>query len=150
MSKTACDQCPWRTGNQGKRHAHGFYTKANLTRLWNQLRKGGQPQSCHVTDPSHPDHVAAGAKPGATARECPGSVVLIKREMRKMADAHRCVSGASVDRYKETRKKGLTKTGILYWVVQRVQLAGQPFFGGDPLPETDDDPAVGLPKYLEE
>ena len=142
-----CDQCPWRLTNQGKRHRFGFYTKANLRRLWNQVRGGGRPQSCHLTDPSHPEHAAVGAKPDSTPRECPGSVILIKREIRAMADETGTVSPTSIDRYLATRRRGITKRGILYWVVQRIQLAGVPMVGGNPLPEVDvDDPEIRLPR----
>ena len=86
-----CAQCPWRRSNQGKKHAFGFYTKANLRRLWNQVRGGGNAQSCHLTDPSHPDHIAVGAKADSEARECPGSVIVVKREIAKMANKDRVI-----------------------------------------------------------
>ena len=149
--KKPCEQCPWRLVNQSKRHPFHFYTKANLSRLWNQIRKGGGMQSCHLTDPSHPDHVAVGAKPGATAQECPGSVILVRREAMKMADDKGLIDVEGLTRYKLSRKKGLTKTGILYWIVQRIQFAGQPFVGGEALPEVDDeDVEIGLPENLRE
>ena len=107
-----CDQCPWRLANHGKKHKFGFYTKANLRRLWNQVRGGGTAQSCHLTDPSHPDHVAVGAKPGATAQECPGAVILVLREVQRMADANNVIDAAAPKRYLAGRKKGLTKRGI--------------------------------------
>lgn len=149
--KKPCAQCPWRLSNQGKRHFGSFYTKANLRRLWNQVRGGGAKQSCHLTDPSHPDHIKAGAKETSEAVECPGSVILINRELRKMSDENGVISDESLDRYRKTRKKGLMKTGILYWVVERIQFAGVPMVGGSPLPEVDaDDPEIGLPSFLEE
>jgi hypothetical protein len=144
-----CDQCPWRLSNQGKRHQFGFYTLANLRRLWNQIRRGGGAQSCHLTDPSHPDHVAVGAKPEATARECPGSVIVVLREVEQMANAERVVTPESMARYRSTRKKGLTKEGILFWVVSRLQYGGVPFVGGVKLPDVDvTDATVGLPEVL--
>lgn len=48
-----CAQCPWRTSNQGKRHPDGWYTKANLRRLWAGLRRG-ERMTCHPTDPANP------------------------------------------------------------------------------------------------
>jgi len=144
-----CDQCPWRLENHGKRSPGSFYTKANLRRLWNQVRKGGGVQSCHLTDPSHPDHVAAGARPGSTAQECAGSVVLVLREVADMATTDNEVNKQSVSDYLSRRKRGLTKTGILYWLVSRIQLGGTPFIGGPKAPSVDvDDPAVGLPVEL--
>lgn len=152
MSTTGCAQCPWRKENQGKRHQDGFYTKANLTRLWNQIRDGGKKQSCHLTDPSHPDHVKAGAPLNATAQECPGSVILILRECRKMADPNGEITDKGVARYKQERKKrGLTPRGLLYWLVGRIQLGAAPMMGEGKLPRVDEnDEAIGLPSYLEE
>ena len=142
-----CAQCPWRISNQGKRHAFGFYTKANLTRLWNQLRGGGKPQSCHLTDPSHPDHVAVGARADAKAKECPGSVIVVLREVRLMANADGLIDDAGLAKYRATQCRGLTKQGILYWVIQRMQMAGVPFFGGTALPDVDqDDLEIGRPQ----
>lgn len=150
MSKTACEQCPWRTANQGKKHKFGFYTKANLRRLWNGLRTGNA-QSCHMTDPSHPEHIAVGAKPDSKAQECPGSVILIHREIARLAGEEKCVDGPALDRYLKTRKKGLTNEGILFWIVQRIQMAGVPFMGGAKLPDVrEDDPEVSLPECLKE
>lgn len=147
-----CAQCPWRLSNQGKRHAFGFYTLSNLRRLWNQVRGGGRPQSCHLTDPTHPDHVAVGAKPGSQARECPGSVILVRRELCKMADEHGVIGGDTLvlDRYFKTRRRGLTRRGALYWIVQRIQLAHVPMMNADgPLPDVDDtDVEIGLPEKL--
>lgn len=144
-----CAQCPWRLANQGKPHPFGFYTKANLRRLWNQVRGGGQPQSCHLTDPSHPGHIAAGAKPTAKAQECPGSVIVVTRELKLLAEFGGGVAGTKegLARYLKERRKGLKKTGLLYWVVQRVQFGKAPFFNGDgPLPDIADDPEIGLPE----
>jgi hypothetical protein len=145
----ACAQCPWRLSNQGKRHEFGFYTAANLRRLWKQVRGGDAAQSCHLTDPSHPDHVAVGAKPGAKAQECPGSVILIRREIQVLAEMGGGVVGTKegLARYFKERRKGLTKKGVLYWVIQRIQFGHVPFFNSDgPLPEIEDDEAIGLPE----
>jgi hypothetical protein len=146
-----CAQCPWRLANQGKRHANGFYTKANLRRLWNQVRQGGAPQSCHLTDPTHPDHVANGCKPGSTPQECPGSIILIQREFARAANEKHEISNESVATYLRWRKRGITKKGFLYWALQRMQFANVPIMGGKPLPKVDiKDETVGLPEYLEE
>jgi hypothetical protein len=147
-----CAQCPWRLSNHGKRHFGSFYTKANLNRLWNQVRGGGRAQSCHLTDPQHPDHIAAGAKPDAKPRECPGSVILVVREMRKLEK----FGGGEITKeamiaYAKARKKGLTKNGMLYWLIQRVQFGHVPMLGGPPLPSVDEkDMEIGLPEELRE
>jgi len=144
-----CAQCPWRLSNQGKPHQNGFYTKKNLKRLWNQIRGGGGAQSCHLTDPRHPDHIAAGCPKNAAVQECPGSVILIMRELERMADKKGVVSDASLERYLKTRRLGLKRLGILYWVVQRIQLAGVPIVGGAKLPDVDvADREIGLPQFL--
>lgn len=145
----ACSQCPWRLSNQGKPHPFGFYTRKNLTRLWGQVRGGGKRQSCHLTDPSHPDHVAAGCKPGASVRECPGSVLLVLREVRSMADEQSYIGEGAVRAYLERRgRKGLSKEGILYWLLSRIQLGGVPLVGGPSMPEVEEDEGVGLPEWL--
>ena len=110
-----CAACPWRVSNHGTRHPHGFYTKRNLQRLWNQIRRGGRAQSCHPTDPGHPDH---GAKPEAEAKECVGSVILVMREMKAIQDDGG--DGPAIDRYLERSKKtkGLTRDGLNYFSVR--------------------------------
>ena len=151
MSKP-CAQCPWRLSNQEKKHKFGFFTAKNLRRLWKQVRgadpQGCMPQSCHLTDPSHPAHIAVGAKPGAKAQECPGSVILVLREIGKMADAEGVVRDYGLKKYLATRKGGLTKAGIRYWLVNRIGAKGHVVFGGGgPLPEVDqNDPEIGLPE----
>ncbi len=148
-----CDQCPWRTSNHLTKHQFGFYTKKNLTRLWNQIRNGGGVQSCHLTDPSHEDHVACGARPGMKTHECAGSVILVKREMGKIAayaPDGRTLDVEQVEQYKKARKKGLTRTGLAYWLVSRLGLGGVPFVGGPVLPDVDvEDKRVSLPVFLE-
>ena len=148
--KKACKQCPWRTENQGKPSPGGFYTKANLKRLWRQICDGGHPQSCHLTDPSHPDHLIAGCNPNSKAQECPGSVILVRRELDFMQSLGNdgVIDDGTVKAYLKQRKSGLKKSGIFYWLIQRVAWAGKPLIGGVTLPETEDDLAIGLPKHL--
>lgn len=148
--KKACNQCPWRIENQGKPSPGGFYTKQNLTRLWGEIRRGGHAQSCHLTDPSHPDHLAAGCKPDSHPQECPGSVILVKRElaiMRGYSTDGETIDDAGLKTYLKLRRDGLTKRGV-YWLVDRIMFGGQPFIGGKRLPDVLDDPAIGLPKHL--
>ena len=141
-----CEACPWRKENHGKPHPGGFYTKTNLTRLWNQIRRGGLPQSCHRTDPRHPDHKAP---PNAKPQECPGSVILVLREIESML-VGRLLDTPGIVAYHARRKKGLTKKGILYWAVSRITLGKVPFMGDTPLPPVDlQDKRIALPAYLE-
>lgn len=151
MPKTACAQCPWRANNQGKPHRRGFYTKANLRRLWDGLRTGQDPQSCHLTDPSHPDHLEAGAPENATPQECPGSVIIVMRELTELAGG----VGGEITRerisahFHDRPQSGFSVQGLNFWLVARMQLAGQPLIGGPPVPEVDvDDPEVLLPEWL--
>jgi hypothetical protein len=136
-----CSECPWRIANHGKKHKHGFYTKANLARLWREIRAGGQGQSCHPTDPSHPDH---GAKPDTETRECPGSVILVLRELQRLNDV------GGVEEYRKIRRKGLTRDGILYWGLARLKLGHVPLIGAGKLPTVTNDPEIDLPSYLKE
>lgn len=92
------------------------------------------------------NHVAVGAKLGATARECPGSVVVVLRELQRCAayDGGMLSSGA-IALYLRERPHGITRMGIIYWAVTRISLAGVPFIGGIALPTVNtDDPEVGL------
>lgn len=155
--KTACEQCPWRRSNQGKPSRGGFFRKDNLRRLWNQIRgassgSDGGRQSCHLTDPSHLDHIEAGAKPGAKPRECPGSLIVVTRELKKLSDEHGVVTPESVDAYLARRKNGITKRGMRYWLIQRIHMALPPPFGDGPIPGdlAIDDPEIGLPTGLED
>ena len=129
-----CEQCPWRRSNHGKRTPGGFYTKKNLTRLWNQIRRGGGAQTCHLTDPSHPEHVAAGAPLTATPHECAGSLALVLREVEKLNAL--AESGGDLDDYFKDNRKGLTREGAFHWAMARHQLVGIPM-GGHPLPTID-------------
>lgn len=141
--KTPCDQCPWRLSNQGKRSPGGFYTKTNLRRLWHQIRTADQgiAQSCHLTDPQHPDHVAAGAPLNAKPQECPGSVIVVMRELQLVTEL------GSVEAYLEARgRRGLTAEGLMFWMIGRYQFGGVPIVGcGPKLPAVADDPEIGLP-----
>lgn len=144
-----CSACPWRITNHGRRSPWGFYTRKNLKRLWNQIRGASsdgecRPQSCHPTDPGHPDHIEAGAKPGSTPKECPGSVILVYREIEALiacseatATKPREITPEGIDKYVREYKDGLTKRGILYWVLERIAYGGKPFIGGPKLPAVD-------------
>ena len=120
-----CDDCPWRKANQGRRHPGGFFRKDNLRRLWNEIRKGGGMQTCHPTDPSQPDHrTYAGAKEGATAQECAGSVILITRELRhagKLGGEEPVINveGATLYLAETRQRKGLSQGGLLWFAFQR-------------------------------
>lgn len=149
---TPCAACPWRTANHLKKHKFGFYTKKNLTRLWRGLRTGNS-MSCHPTDPSHPDHLACGTSPDATVRECAGAVILVLREMGKVA-AHaadkKTIGPEELDAYWAERKKGFNRAGALYWLVQRLGFGGVPFFGDRVLPAVNEkDKRISLPTFLE-
>ena len=115
-----CSDCPWRIANHGRRHPGGFFRKDNLRRLWNQIRKGGGMQTCHPTDPSHPDHRKyGGAKEGSDALECIGSIVLVTREIvhaARLGKSQTTVDVAGAELYlKESRtRKGLTRSGLLW------------------------------------
>jgi len=149
MRAVACDQCPWRKVNQSKRHKFGFFTQANLKRLWNGLRKGN-PMSCHKTDTGHPDHVACGAK-GDKPKECAGSIIVIRQELQMIANWNdNTVTDDGIIEYKKRFKQSrITVVGFMYWVFERIQMAGVPIIGGKKLPEVDhSDEAIGLPESL--
>ena len=89
------------------------------------------PQSCHLTDHSYPDHLAAGASPTAITRECAGSVMLVLREMGQLARP-----GGDPDRYLEERPDGLTGQGLIHWT-GRMGARPKPY-GPAPLPGIED------------
>lgn len=105
-----CSACPWRTANQGTRHPHGWYTKANLRRLWSGLRRG-ERMTCHPTDPDNlvpeggravPEHVAT--------RECTGALILVQRELQRINDD--VLAGGNLTAYRRDNPKGLTREGM--------------------------------------
>ena len=157
MLTQPCAQCPWRRANHGKRHFAGFYTKRNLRRLWNQIRRGGGRQSCHITDPGHPDHVRAGAKEDRGKKkpeECFGSLIIVQRELRRrlVGDGDGdTVMPEDIDRYISLySRRGLTKMGLAYYLLSRQM--DPPFGDGRMMLIPDailDDPAYGLPKELQ-
>jgi len=108
-----------------------------------------------MTDPGHPDHVKAGCPEDAQMRECPGSIILVLRELSAMASMgarpdERRIDDQAVTTYLRTRKGGLTKSGILWWALQRMQLGGTPL-GGPKLTEVnEDDSDIDLPEYLKQ
>jgi hypothetical protein len=119
-----CAACPWRASNQGKRHPDGWYTKANLRRLWAKLR-AGENMTCHPTDrdnPVSPRAVAAGyrvAGEHAKTRECMGSVILQQREFTYLQDD----CAVDLARYRREHPRGLTQAGVLA-MVHRAMFGG--------------------------
>lgn len=87
----ACSHCPWRISNQGKRTTDGFYSKANLHRLWSVMKQG-ELMSCHPTDPRMNEFESAPrVRDGATTHICTGATILAQREWMRfqtIAQAH--------------------------------------------------------------
>ena len=137
---TLCEQCPWRKANHGKRTPGGFFARRNLRRLWNQIRRGEGVQGCHLTDPAHPDHVKAGTPLNATARECTGAVVLVHRELQRLARFAKGgeLTEAGIDRYLAVHGDGFTREGLLYYLFSRDRMAGTPL-GETALPTPPDE-----------
>ncbi len=143
---TPCLHCPWRPSNQGKRHPDGWYTKANLQRLWAQLRRG-ELMSCHPTDPGNPVSDAAqkaGYRPApahSRVRECTGALVIQQREFMLLQDRY----NANLGIYRRERPRGLTRDGIMA-LLERAVFGGSPFGAGPALtrPNLNQDD-VGVP-----
>lgn len=136
----ACDACPWRQSNQGKRTSGGWYTKANLRRLWNGLKTGDAPgMTCHPTDPDNPpSDEGKQAKPGAETHECYGALLLIAREVRLATELCETHQGDAFKEYRKLRPKGLNKWGMAHWIMRWA--APTPFTGGVlPTEITEDD-----------
>lgn len=152
-NKNPCTQCPWRISNHGKRHFGGFYRKQNLLRLWKKLRNGGGGmQSCHLTDPGHPDHLAAGAPENAKTQECPGSVILVVRECKRLLELapEGVIDMSAINKYlADPSIRRLTRQGIIYWAVQRLgPFANTPLGFIRPPDVNDTDPEIGLPEWM--
>lgn len=145
---TACQACPWRTANHGQRNAGGWYTKANLRRLWAKLRQGDS-MSCHPTDPRMNDDpgMPRPVPEGTVLRECAGSLVLIEREANRFEEIVK--AGGSLADYRRAHPMGLTRDGIL-------SIVGRSFSAvpiiGDGRPKMTavdvDDPAVGYERLV--
>lgn len=142
-----CAACPWRLDNQGKRHPHGWYTKANLRRLWSKLRSGDS-MTCHPTDPENvvPEGHGRPVPEGATTHECSGALILQQREWMKLQAIAQEDSGrdtaADLAEYRRRSPLGLTREGIgvlMNWAV----FGGSPL-GGDVMPKPDlNEPGIG-------
>lgn len=130
----ACAACPWRKSNQGKQHAHGWYSQANLDRLWRGLRTGEAPgMTCHPTDPDNLVPEGHRAPPDDSQKhECAGSLILVIRELRAIE--------ADPKSYPR-RFPFLSKSGVLWWAFSRSVFAGT-LLGSDPLPLLEDDPEI--------
>lgn len=138
-----CAHCPWRKSNRGKRHPDGWYSKQNLRRLWAGLRSGDAPgMTCHPTDLRNP--LPKGSKPvpdGTVARECAGALLLVTRELREV---ERLDKEDRAIEYFRLRPYGLTRAGIMHWLLGRMQFAGTPL-GGAPIPVIEEDGDIALP-----
>lgn len=128
-SPRACSQCPWRLSNQGKRHPGGWYTKANLRRLWGRLRQG-DPMTCHPTDPENP--LPPGFNPpaeGVKTTECAGALTLQQREVTHFQDiCKEDPRGNALRTYKQRHPGGMTRNGLMA-VVERELFGGVPLLG---------------------
>lgn len=126
-----CAACPWRKSNLEKPHPHKWYSKKNLLRLWNGLRKYDAPgMTCHPTDADN--QVPDGTKPvpeSVEKKECAGAIILVTRELR-LLEKHKD--------YLKIRKGGLTRAGGAGWV-ERIIF-------GPGLPNLADEPDIQLPE----
>lgn len=132
-----CVDCPWRTENHGRRHADGWFTKANRARLWARLRRG-EAMTCHRTDPDNPVPDGYRTVPEtATTHLCAGAEVLQQREVMKLQ-----AIGGDVSAYRRRWPRGLTTEGLRAIVVRHLY-GGVPMVGGVPLGKVNlDEPGV--------
>jgi hypothetical protein len=122
-----CAQCPWRLANQGTPHPHGFYTKANLRRLWGGLKRG-ERMTCHPTDPEMAEF--EGYEKTAdreVTHECAGALIIVQREFmraqRAMQEADAEGKRDGLKRYRAAHPKGLMRDGV-FAVVERAMFGG--------------------------
>lgn len=129
---TPCAQCPWRASNQGTCHPGGWYTKANLRRLWAGLRRG-ERMSCHPTDPGNP--LPPGFRPppaGVAVRECAGALALVQRELWRFQEQY-----AGVKEYRRARPFAMTPEG-LWAAASALAFGGIPVLGAGSRPTAVD------------
>lgn len=125
-----CSRCPWRTSNQGKRHPGGWYTKANLRRLWAGLRRG-ERMTCHPTDPDNPveaewlEKGVRAAPEGAKTHECTGALILQQREFMRLQRFVQRDPKNGLKLYRWENPRGLTRDGIKA-MLQRLAFNGTP------------------------
>jgi hypothetical protein len=115
----ACDACPWRLSNAGKAsplvtrdeggtYRYGWYTTANLRRLWRGLRSGsGISMTCHPTDAQSG---AVDVHPSVQTHECAGATILIQRELQRLSDC------GDYRRYRRAHPRGLTRDAVRGWL----------------------------------
>ena len=123
--KEPCNECPWRLENHGRRQADGRYTRRNLKRLWNKIRRGGGQQSCHPTDPRDPRHQRNAGNP---IQECFGSAIMVSREITFAASLDPKAPNLGpegINAYVKASKErhGLTREGLMYHTM-RLLLTG--------------------------
>lgn len=140
----ACVSCPWRLKNQGKPHPDGWFTAANLKRLWAKLRHG-EMMSCHRTDPNNP--VPEGQQPvpeGTTTHECAGALTLQQRELMNFQDIAK-VEKKALKVYKQQHPQGMTRDGLTA-IVERAMFGGTSIGGLKMSKPNLNDPEVGYSK----
>lgn len=115
---TPCNACPWRLSNQGQRHPGGWYTKANLRRLWVGMRRG-ERMTCHPTDTANP--LPPGFDPvpeHVEVHECGGSLILKQREfMRAQAVLIRTKSFTG---YRQANSRGITRAAMMKMIASEL------------------------------
>lgn len=108
----ACSHCPWRIGNQGKRTTDGFYSKANLQRLWNGMKQGEQ-MSCHPTDPRMNEFESAPrVRDDATTHVCAGATILLQREYMRFQELMQADGEMGYRRYRGLGGPRLTRDAL--------------------------------------
>lgn len=139
-SNKACAHCPWRLSNQGNRTPDGWYSGANLRRLWAKLRRG-EGMTCHLTDPANPvserqaKAIGYTVKPNVATHECAGYLTLVQREVMvfteycKQEEAGELPKGTALATYLRERSMGLTREG-LGETVSRGLFGTAPILGG--------------------
>lgn len=124
-----CKACPWRAANQGKRHPDGWYTRANLRRLWTGM-KTGEGMTCHPTDPNNEVSEKAqgagykAAPEHAKVAECAGVTILKQREYMRFQDDH----DGDYRAYRAVEGPRMTREG-LFVAAMRAGMPSNPFTG---------------------
>lgn len=85
--------------------------------------------TCHPTDPDNPVADDGSQAPdGAQTKECYGALLLVAREMKLAEGLCETHGDRAAQEYRKLRPKGLTRTGLSYWV-WRFAAGGTPITG---------------------
>ena len=136
IERSVCSSCPFRVSNHYKRVPKGWYSEANLARLWRGVSEGRR-LACTEFE-SVPESTPAEPTSGqrAAQRECAGALYLVLRHLEAVNDPS----------YVSRAKVPLSVSGLTRWRA-RLSSPSEVFRErvGDTLPLSTLSVALGVP-----